>query len=108
MPSGYNCFAAAMMHSGHAFFRTDYVSFDLTAGTLTRHYHRFSDHIRDAINGRILTGYHFRSARRPGRLGRPEGRPMGRSKVLRTGRRLRPSVDPRPARARRGSKFWPR
>jgi hypothetical protein len=62
MPSGYNCYTAAMMASARAFFHTDFVSFDLTSGTLTRHYHRFSGFIRDAIDGRILTGFHFRSA----------------------------------------------
>jgi hypothetical protein len=61
MPSGYNCFAAAMMHSGKAFFGTDFVSFDLK-GPSTRSYHRFTDYVRDAINGRILIGFHFRSA----------------------------------------------
>jgi hypothetical protein len=62
MPSGYNCYTAAMMASARAFFHTDFVSFDLTSGTLTRHYHRFSGFIRDSIDGRILTGFHFRSA----------------------------------------------
>ena len=61
MPSGYNCYAAAMMHTGRAFFGTDFVSFDLK-GPSTRHYHRFTDYVRDAIEGRILTGFHFRSA----------------------------------------------
>jgi hypothetical protein len=61
MPSGYNCFAAAMMHSGRAFFGTDFVAFDLK-GPTTRHYDRFTDYVRDAIEGRILTGFHFRSA----------------------------------------------
>jgi hypothetical protein len=60
-PSGYNCYAAAMMHTGRAFFGTDFVSFDLK-GPATRHYHRFTDYVRDAIEGRILTGFHFRHA----------------------------------------------
>jgi hypothetical protein len=60
-PSGYNCFAAAMMHSARAFFGTDFVAFDLK-GPSTRHYERFTDYVRDAIDGRILTGFHFRSA----------------------------------------------
>jgi hypothetical protein len=60
-PSGYNCFAAAMMHSGRAFFGTDFVSFELK-GPATRSYHRFTDYVRDAIEGRILTGFHFRHA----------------------------------------------
>ena len=62
MPSGYNCFAAAMMHSGQAFFGTDRVAFDLHGPVFTRHYERFTDYIRDAIDGRILIGFHFRSA----------------------------------------------
>jgi len=61
-PSGYNCFAAAMMHSGIAFFGTDKVAFDLKGPTLTRSYTRFTDYVRDAIEGRILTGFHFRHA----------------------------------------------
>jgi hypothetical protein len=60
-PSGYNCFAAAMMHSGRAFFGTDFVSFELK-GPATRGYDRFTDYVRDAIEGRILTGFHFRHA----------------------------------------------
>ena len=60
-PSGYNCFAAAMMHSGIAFFGTDKVEFDLR-GPTTRSYTRFTDYVRDAIEGRILTGFHFRHA----------------------------------------------
>ena len=61
MPSGYNCFAGAMMQAGRSFFGTDFVSFDLV-GPTTRHYVRFTDYVRDAIDGRILTGFHFRSA----------------------------------------------
>ena len=60
-PSGYNCIAAAMMHSAIEFFGTDFVSFDLV-GPTTRHYDRFTDYVRDAIDGRILTGFHFRHA----------------------------------------------
>jgi hypothetical protein len=60
-PSGYNCFAAAMMHSGRAFFGTDFVAFELK-GPATRSYDRFTDYVRDAIDGRILTGFHFRHA----------------------------------------------
>ncbi len=64
-PSGYNCFTGAMMHSAKAFFGTDNVSFDLTSpGTTpptTRHYTRFTDVIQDTIDGRILTGFHFRT-----------------------------------------------
>jgi hypothetical protein len=64
-PSGYNCFAAGMMQAARAFFRTDKISFDLTSPTatpITRHYHRFTGVVRDAIEGRILIGLHFRSA----------------------------------------------
>jgi hypothetical protein len=61
-PSGYNCFAAGMMNAGRAFFGTDFVSFSLTGGAYTRTYHRFTDYVRDAIDGRILIGFHFRHA----------------------------------------------
>jgi hypothetical protein len=62
-PSGYNCFAASMMTAGKAFFGTDNVAFDLKASaTITRSYTRFSGYIHDAIEGRILIGFHFRHA----------------------------------------------
>ncbi|HET9520241.1 MAG TPA: vanadium-dependent haloperoxidase [Candidatus Limnocylindrales bacterium] len=64
-PSGYNCFTAGMMYSAKAFFRTDKIAFDLTSpGTTppsTRHYERFTDVIDDTIDGRIYTGFHFRT-----------------------------------------------
>jgi hypothetical protein len=61
-PSGYNCFAASMMTAGRLFFGTNNVEFHLTAGGLTRHYSQFSAYIHDAIEGRILIGFHFRHA----------------------------------------------
>ena len=64
-PSGYNCYTGAMMNSARYFFGTDKIGFDLTSpGTTpptTRHYDRFTDVIRDTIDGRILTGFHFRT-----------------------------------------------
>jgi hypothetical protein len=63
-PSGYNCYAAAMMHSAKAFFGTDNIAFTLTspaAGSVPRQYTRFTDVIDDTINGRIYTGFHFRT-----------------------------------------------
>lgn len=62
-PSGYNCFAASMMAAGKAFFGTDRVRISLTSpatGT-TRTYTRLSHVVRDTINGRIYTGFHFRT-----------------------------------------------
>jgi PAP2 superfamily len=61
-PSGYNCFAASMMTAGKAFFGTDRVAFDIVNASATRSYTRFSGYIHDAIEGRILIGFHFRSA----------------------------------------------
>ena len=67
-PSGYNCYTGAMMHSARLFYGTDKVHFSLTSpGTAplagsTRQYDRFTDVVRDTIDGRILTGFHFRSA----------------------------------------------
>ena len=63
-PSGYNCFTGAMMHAAKGFFGTDLVSFDLTSpgSNTTRSYDRFTDVIADAIDGRIYTGFHFRTA----------------------------------------------
>ena len=76
-PSGYNCYTAGVWQSARAFFGTDKVSFRLTspgvaanaaagnpvgvAGS-SRDYTRFTDVIRDTINGRILNGFHFRTA----------------------------------------------
>ena len=80
-PSGYNCYTAGVWQSARAYFGTDRMSFSLTspgvpadapgtnppvnpvgvAGT-TRNYTRFTDVIRDTIEGRILTGFHFRTA----------------------------------------------
>jgi hypothetical protein len=65
-PSGYNCIAAATVYSARLFFGTDHVAFTLNNPGSTpptvREYHRFSDVIRDAIDGRVLIGLHFRSA----------------------------------------------
>ena len=64
-PSGYNCYTSAMMHSARFFFGTDRLSFELTSpGTTpatTRQYDRFTDVVRDTIDGRIFTGFHFRT-----------------------------------------------
>ena len=67
-PSGYNCFTAGMMHAARLFFGTDKVSFTLTSpGTapltnIARQYTRFTGVVDDTIDGRILTGFHFRSS----------------------------------------------
>jgi hypothetical protein len=62
MPSGYNCYTAANMNAGRAFFGTDNVAFNVTNSAGTRSYTQFSGYIHDAIEGRILIGFHFRSA----------------------------------------------
>jgi len=62
MPSGYNCYTAANMTAGEAFFGTDNVAFNVTNSAGTRSYTQFSGYIHDAIEGRILIGFHFRSA----------------------------------------------
>ena len=66
-----------MWQSARAFFGTDKMSFSLTSPGVTanaaignpvgvagsvRSYTRFTDVIRDTIEGRILTGFHFRTA----------------------------------------------
>ena len=77
MPSGYNCYTAGFWHSVRLYFGTDKMTFSLTspgvpanaavgnpvgvAGS-TRNYTRFTGVIRDTIEGRILNGYHFRTA----------------------------------------------
>ena len=75
--SGYNCYTAGFWYSARLYFGTDKYAFQLTspgvpanaaagnpigvAGS-TRSYSRFTDVIDDTINGRILNGFHFRSA----------------------------------------------
>lgn len=67
-PSGYNCYSGATMNSARLFFGTDKVRFQLTSpGTAplpgsTRTYNRFTDFVDDTIDGRILIGFHFRTA----------------------------------------------
>ena len=67
-PSGFNCFAAGWFYAARQYFGTDKMSFQITSpGTpplpgSTRSYTRFTGVIRDAIEGRILIGFHFRSA----------------------------------------------
>jgi len=62
-PSGFNCLTAAMMHAARGFFGTDQVAIQLTSpgSNTTRTYERFTAVIADAIEGRILTGFHFRT-----------------------------------------------
>ena len=68
-PSGFNCFTAGWFYAARQYFGTDKMSFSVTsAGTaplpqpVTRSYTRFTGIMKDAIEGRILIGYHFRSA----------------------------------------------
>ena len=64
-PSGFNCLVSGAMNAARAYFRTDRMKFSLTsvgAAPVTRHYTRFSGPIKDAIEGRILIGIHFRRA----------------------------------------------
>jgi hypothetical protein len=68
-PSGFNCFTAGFFYAARQYFGTDKMSFQVTsAGTaplpqpVTRNYTRFSRLMKDAIEGRILIGFHFRSA----------------------------------------------
>jgi len=76
-PSGYNCYTGGFWQSARYFFGTDKYSFSLTSPGVpanpaagnpvgvpgsTRSYGRFTDVIDDTINGRILNGFHFRTA----------------------------------------------
>ena len=68
-PSGFNCFTAGWFYAARQYFGTDKMSYQVTsAGTaplpqpVTRSYTRFTRIIKDAIDGRILIGYHYRSA----------------------------------------------
>jgi hypothetical protein len=76
LPSGFNCLTAGIMYAARLYFESDRMSFQLTSPGITaappnvpvgvagstRTYTRFSDVIRDSIEGRILNGLHFRHA----------------------------------------------
>jgi hypothetical protein len=65
-PSGYNCITASTMYAARLFFGTDRISFTLnnqaSVPPTVRDYHRLTDVIDDAVDGRVLIGLHFRSA----------------------------------------------
>jgi hypothetical protein len=76
-PSGYNCYTGGFWQSARYFFGTDKMSFSLTSPGVpanpaagnpvgvpgsTRNFTRFTGVIKDTINGRILNGFHFRTA----------------------------------------------
>jgi hypothetical protein len=76
-PSGYNCYTGGFWQSVRYFFGTDEYAFSLTSpgvpanaaagnpigvpGSI-RTYDRFTDVVRETIDGRILNGFHFRTA----------------------------------------------
>ena len=71
--SGYNCYTASLWHSARLFFGTNRMSFQLSSPGVplgvpvavpgsTRSYKQFTAVIRDTIEGRILNGFHFRTA----------------------------------------------
>ena len=76
-PSGYNCYTGGFWQSARSFFGTDKYAFSLTSPGVpanaaagnpvgvpgsTRNYTRFTQVVDDTINGRILNGFHFRTA----------------------------------------------
>jgi len=76
-PSGYNCYTGGFWQSARFFFGTDKFEFSLTSPGVpenaaagnpvgvpgsTRTFTRFTDVVKDTIEGRILNGYHFRTA----------------------------------------------
>ncbi len=64
-PSGFNCLVSGAMNAARAYFGTNRMTFDLTsvgASPVTRHYTRLTGPIKDAIDGRVLIGIHFRRA----------------------------------------------
>jgi hypothetical protein len=67
-PSGFNCFAAGWFYAARQYFGTDQMSFQITSPGVpplpgsTRSYTRFTGVIDDGIEGRMLIGFHFRSA----------------------------------------------
>ena len=64
-PSGFNCLVSGTMNAAREYFKTNRMTFSLTslgATPVTRNYKQFSGAIKDAIEGRILVGIHFRRA----------------------------------------------
>ena len=76
-PSGYNCYTGGFWQSARFFFGTDKYDFSLTSPGVpenvaagnpigvpgsTRSYERFTDVVGETIEGRILNGFHFRTA----------------------------------------------
>ena len=78
-PSGYNCYTGGFWQSARYFFGNDQYEFSLTSPGVpanaavppgnpvgvpgsTRTYSRFTDVIDETIDGRILNGFHFRTA----------------------------------------------
>ena len=76
-PSGYNCYTGGFWQSVRYFFGTDKMAFSLTSPGVaanpaagnpvgvpgsTKSFKRFTDVIHGTIDGRILNGYHFRTA----------------------------------------------
>lgn len=78
-PSGYNCYTGGFWQSARYFFGTDRHAFSLTSPGVpanaavppgnpvgvpgsTRSYQRFSQVVDETIEGRILNGFHFRTA----------------------------------------------
>jgi hypothetical protein len=76
-PSGYNCYTAGLWYGAGYFFGTDKMDFSLTSPGVpanaavgnpvgvpgsTRSYARFTGVVDDTIEGRILNGFHFRTA----------------------------------------------
>jgi hypothetical protein len=62
-PSGYNCFAAAMLHTAALVFGHGPIAFELLSPVTatTRSYDRFTAVLKDTINARIWQGLHFRN-----------------------------------------------
>ena len=91
-----------MMNAGKAFFGTDKVAFDITNANATRSYTRFTGYVHDAIDGRILIGFHFRTADEQGAWHRREDRQLGEQARVRTRSLTGTGHDPRPAGAAGG------
>ena len=56
---------SSIVDAARAYFKTNSMTFSLTsigATPVTRHYKQFSGVIKDAIDGRVYVGLHFRRA----------------------------------------------
>ncbi len=79
-PSAHGCHSAAIVEALKAFFGTDNVSFSIDSDARdvqqsVRYYRRFKDALKEVLDARVWSGFHFRNSDQQGaNLGRAVGR----------------------------------